>query len=191
MIGQLTGKITFTGSNFVILDVASVGYKVFVSAETARALAKNEGEATLRTHLVVRENVLDLYGFPTQSELEFFETLITISGIGPKSALGVLHVAPVDTLKSAVASGDTSYLTKVSGIGKKMAEKIVVELKDTFGDGTERGTALRAEESAALEALEALGYKTAEAREVLKHVPEEAESTEEKVKAALKNLGGS
>ena len=141
------------------------------------------------THLAVRENALDLYGFIERSELEFFEMLITISGIGPKSALGILSVAPVDTLRRAISSGDTSYLTKVSGIGRKNAEKIVVELRDKLGaiDANAGGT-LR-EEVDALSALEALGYSAREAREALKAVGNNAISTQEKLKAALKSLG--
>ena len=115
--------------------------------------------------------------------------LITISGIGPKSALGILSVAPVDTLRRAISSGDTSYLTKVSGIGRKNAEKIVVELRDKLGaiDANAGGT-LR-EEVDALSALEALGYSAREAREALKAVGNNAISTQEKLKAALKSLG--
>lgn len=190
MIGQLTGTVAFVGANFFILTVSGVGYKVFATIDTLRALGKTKDDgAKVWTHLAVRENALDLYGFIERSELEFFEMLITISGIGPKSALGILSVAPVDTLRRAISSGDTSYLTKVSGIGRKNAEKIVVELRDKLGaiDANAGGT-LR-EEVDALSALEALGYSAREAREALKAVGNNAISTQEKLKAALKSLG--
>lgn len=190
MIGQLTGTIAFIGTNFFILTVSGIGYKVFATTETLRVLGKIKNvETTLQTHLAVRENALDLYGFMERSELEFFEMLITISGIGPKSALGILSVAPVDTLRRAISSGDTSYLTKVSGIGRKNAEKIVVELRDKLGR-TEMGVggALQ-EEADTLSALEALGYSAREAREALKTVGSGVLSTQEKLKAALRKLG--
>lgn len=191
MIGKLTGHISFIGSNYVILDVSGVGYKVFAPLETIRTLSKQEEVISVFTHLAVRENALDMYGFLTQSELDFFEMLITVSGIGPKSAVGILSVAPIDTLKSAVASGDTSYLTKVSGIGKRNAEKIVLELRDKLGalEYTQEETTLHKEESEAVAALEALGYPTKDAREAIK-ATSDAQTTEEKIRAALKNLGG-
>jgi len=190
MIGQLTGHITFTGGNYAIINTSGVGYKVFAPLETIRSLSKQSEAVTIFTHLAVRENALDLYGFLTQSELEFFEMLITVSGIGPKSAVGILSVAPIDTLKSAVASGDTSYLTKVSGIGKRNAEKIVLELRDKLGALEDAGESSGAytEESEAAAALETLGYATKDIREALKSVAD-ADTTEEKIRKALKNLG--
>ncbi|MEK7647354.1 MAG: Holliday junction branch migration protein RuvA, partial [Patescibacteria group bacterium] len=132
MIGTLRGKIIFYGEKHVILDVAGVGYKVYALPFTIQAIAAKQGKkdeaAIFWTHLYVRENALDLYGFAERAEVEFFEALISISGIGPKSATGVMSVAPLDTLKMAIASGETSYLSKVSGIGRKTAEKIIVEL---------------------------------------------------------------
>lgn len=189
MIARLKGTVSFIGGNFTVLETNGVGYKVFTTADTLRLLGK-ETEATLWIHTAVRENALDLYGFQERSELEFFEMLITISGIGPRSALGIISVAPVDTLRRAISSGDTSYLTKVSGIGRKIAEKIVIELRDklgTMGNGA-AGTPLR-EETDALSALEALGYSAREAREALKTVGAEAASTQDKLKAALRKLG--
>ena len=142
------------------------------------------------THLYLREDTVELYGFLEYSELEFFEILIQISGIGPKSALGVLAVAPLDTLKKAISSGETSYLTKVSGIGRKIAEKIILELKDKMGKigSAEEGIFLR-EEGDVLKALRSLGYSLEEAREALKKLPSEIEGAEKRVKEALKILG--
>lgn len=188
MIARLKGTVGFIGGNFTVLETSGVGYKVFTTADTLRLLGK-ETEATLWIHTAVRENALDLYGFRERSELEFFEMLIAISGIGPRSALGIISVAPVDTLRRAISSGDTSYLTKVSGIGRKIAEKIVIELRDKLGGLEGVYSTVMKEETDALSALEALGYSAREAREALKTVGAEATSTQDKLKAALRKLG--
>jgi Holliday junction DNA helicase RuvA len=192
MITKIKGIIDFVGSGFVVVDVSGIGYKIHTNIETMRLLSRKKNEEeSLWIYQAVRENSLDLYGFLEYAELEFFELLITISGIGPKSALGVLNVAPIDTLRQAVSSGDTVYLTKVSGIGKKIAEKIVLELRDKLGaiDMTHKESGNMKEESDTLDALIALGYSQAEAREALKNINENIVGTNEKVKAALKDLG--
>ncbi|MEK7162362.1 MAG: Holliday junction branch migration protein RuvA, partial [Patescibacteria group bacterium] len=164
------------------------GYKVFVNAETLKRAGKLE-RAKIWTHLYQREDTIELYGFLTEGELEFFETLIGVPGVGPKTALGILNVATIDTLKRAIASGELSYLTKVSGIGRKTAEKIMVELREKFGKVVSQGPELK-EEQDALEALESLGYSAREAREAMRQVPESIQGTSKRVKEALKILGG-
>jgi holliday junction DNA helicase RuvA len=131
-----------------------------------------------------------LYGFLNIDELDFFELLISISGIGPKGAIGILSVIDVGTLISAISSGDTSYLTKVSGIGKKSAEKIILELKDKVGilDSGDYSDQLR-EETEAIEALKSLGYRSQEARAALQKVSPEISGTSERVREALRVLG--
>ena len=188
MIGQLTGKIVRHEGRFVILEVGGVGYKVFVSTETFSQLKNQTETITLMTHLVVREDALDLYGFIDQTELDFFELLIGISGVGPKSALSILSLAPPETLRKAISSGNTQYLTQVSGIGRKIAEKIVLELRDKIGalEGEDNNLEQEAE---AIMAMEALGYSTREAREALRQLPPEITDTGAKIKEALKNLG--
>ncbi|QQG42672.1 MAG: Holliday junction branch migration protein RuvA [Candidatus Giovannonibacteria bacterium] len=188
MIGHLEGKVLFKGERHVVLDVGGVGYKIFVPAP-ANKISVNEN-AKFWTHLHVKEDALELYGFSHQAELEFFESLISISGIGPKSALGVLALAPVDTIKRAIASGDTSYLTKISGIGRKTAEKIVLELKDKMGFGkVSLGGEEFKEDTDILDALEALGYSQREAREMLQKIPASIQGREKRLKEALKMLG--
>ena len=193
MIAQLTGQITHRDEKSVVLDVAGVGYRVFLSAESLKVLPKSNSPTKLYTHLAVRENALDLYGFVAKDEHDFFELLLTISGIGPKSAIVILSLATPKILERAIGASDAAYLTKVSGIGKKSAEKIVLELKDKLGHlGTgsdkHRGGEL-SDETEALEALQALGYSLREAREALHGISVEA-NISEKVKLALKNLGG-
>ncbi|MDO8572759.1 MAG: Holliday junction branch migration protein RuvA [bacterium] len=192
MISHLRGMVIFSSDKFVVLDVAGVGYKIGVTPDTLRRSSSEKGtEISLWIHLAVREDSMSMYGFLERQELELFEMLIGISGVGPKSAIGVLSVASVDALKSAIASGDTSYLTKVSGIGKKNAEKIVLELRDKLSgsDNNGAGHAGFKEELDVVEALKSLGYSQREAREALKDIPDTVKGTSHRVKAALKNLG--
>ncbi len=189
MISHLTGKIIHADTRFFIIDVNGVGYKIFT---TAGVLEKQLPETvSFWTYLAVREDALDLYGFPTKDEMDFFELLLTVNGIGPKTALGILNVANPATIRKAVATEDPSYLTKVSGIGKKNAEKIVLELKSklTGWEAAEGEEAHTAYESDALEALKSLGYSERDARDALKKVPKEITNTSECVRLALKNLG--
>ncbi len=190
MIAMLNGTVVFKGEKFVVLMVNGVGYRVFCGIDTLQKIPEKEANVKLWTHQHVREDAAELYGFLHYAELELFEMLIGISGIGPKGALGVLGIAPVDTLKKAIAAGDTSYLTRVSGIGRKLAEKIVLELKEKMAG---RGVSVEApelkEEADALDALEALGYSQREAREALGRVPPEVTGVELRVKQALRGLG--
>ena len=135
----------------------------------------------------MREDALDLYGFLDRKELEFFEMLIGVSGIGPRSALAILGITSTDTLRKAIGTNDTNYLTKISGIGKKTAEKIIIELRDKIGEEKE-GSSLQ-EELDALEALKSLGYSQNQAREALKKVESNID-TNAKIREALRILGG-
>jgi len=190
MISFLEGTIEFKSEKFVVVNVGGVGYRVFVGVETLQKIPEKNASVKLWTHQYVRENAIELYGFLNFAELDLFEILISISGIGPKGGLGILGIAPIDTLKKAIAAGDTSYLTRVSGIGRKIAEKIVLELKEKMAG---RGVSIEApelkEEADALEALISLGYSQREAREALARVPADITSMEKRVGAALKNLG--
>lgn len=190
MIIFLDGTIEFKGEKFVVLNVGGVGYKVFVGVETLRKIAEKGTSVKLWTHQHVREDSLDLYGFLVYAELDLFELLLGISGVGPKSALGILAIAPVDTLKKAIAAGDTSYLTRVSGIGRKTAEKVVLELKEKMAG---RGVTVEApelkDEADALDALVALGYSQREAREALAGIPRDIGGVERRLAEALKKLG--
>ena len=186
MIGYLKGSVISLEEKSLLLDVGGVGYRIFASLDTLATLKKNKAtEVALFTHLSVREDALDLFGFFSKEELRFFEQLIGISGIGPKSALGILTSSSVDRLSAAIASGDTGYLTKISGIGRKTAEKIVLELREKIGV-IEESTGLR-EETDALEALRALGYGEREIRDALKKSLSGA-STKERIRDALKIL---
>ncbi len=184
MIIHLKGTILHKEDKFLVLDVNGIGYKIFGTFETLEGDHIGQ-EKSLWIHHVVREDVEDLFGFITKDELEFFELLIGISGIGPRTALGILNVTTVSALKKAVASNDTSHLTKVSGIGKKNADKIVLELKGKF-DKEDVGEGFK-EEVDAIEALQSLGYSQNDARKALKEIPNNT-STQERIKLALKVL---
>ena len=190
MIGQLTGNIKDRSGGEITLDVNGVGYLLRVTSDTFQKLAATETPVTLLTHLAVRENALDLYGFLAKEELEFFKMLISISGIGPKTAIAILSIADVNTISSAIAEGNGAYLTKVSGIGRKIAEKIVLELRDKVGalEHDRTGGSL-GEDADVLEALKSLGYGMREARDALKQIPKEAAGASERLKIALKILG--
>lgn len=191
MISRLTGTIVHIDLKYVILDVNGVGYKVATTVDIMAKLGKDKENTTLWTYLAVRENAMDLYGFTSLSELNFFELLITISGIGPKTALGILNSASVESLQTAVQTSDTSHLIKISGISKKVAEKIVMELKDKvdkFTHTEESKTSMRGDADA-LEALKSLGYSQNEARDALKELPKSISKTNDKIREALKILG--
>jgi len=187
MIGTLNGTLRHKDLNTLVIDVGGVGYKVRVTTETALDVVPSS-PIFLWTHLAVRETSLELFGFLDKETHDIFELLITISGIGPKSALGILNVATPTMLRQAVANNDTSHLTRVSGIGKKNADKIVLELKDKLKiTEADEGVDLRSEGDA-MEALVSLGYSERDAREALKQVPKEIEGAGERVKASLKLL---
>ncbi|MBI3963930.1 MAG: Holliday junction branch migration protein RuvA, partial [Candidatus Kerfeldbacteria bacterium] len=142
----------------------------------------------LFTYQYMREDAIELYGFREMDELLLFEQIIGVSGVGPKLGLGVLSLASVPKLKAAIANGDAAQLTKVSGIGKKTAERIIVDLREKMG-GEGGLPQLHAEDVDAIDVLMRLGYTQVEAREAIRHLPEDVHGTEERVRAALASLG--
>ena len=188
MIGHIEGEVRAVRSTFAIIGAGGIGYKVALTKE-ALAELRPETTASLWTHLAVREDALDLYGFRNEEELRIFELLLTVSGIGPKSAMAVLDVATVETLRSAISQANASYLTEVSGIGKKTAEKIVLELKDKIGaSSAESKHALKGDQEAQ-EAMRSLGYSQNEARETLRKVPHTIVNSNDRLREALKIVG--
>jgi Holliday junction DNA helicase RuvA len=187
MIGRINGEIILKTDRFLVVDTNGVGYKINVSPETLNSVKKIGSSIILWIHTHVREDSLDLYGFLDRKELEFFEMLINISGIGPRSALAILGISSIETLEKAISTGDTIYLTKISGIGKKTAEKIILELRDKIGRKDGDGT-LQVELDT-LEALKSLGYTERDSREALKKIPQDVD-TNTKIREALKILSG-
>jgi len=187
MISQIEGKLSYKGAGCAVVDVSGVGYKIHTTFDEVADL--KEGDiVNFWTHLVVRENALDIYGFRDMKNLDFFKLLIGVSGICPKSAMNILTVVGIETIISAISSGDMSYLTKVSGIGKKNAQKIIIELKDKIetGDGGETAGLIK-EDADVVEALKSLGYSSKDAREALK-LTDKSLNTGEKIKMALRHL---
>lgn len=189
MIGRLHGKLLEKNPPQILIDVSGVGYEVDVPMSTFCNLPEVGGELTLHTHFVVREDAELLYGFATLAERAVFRALIKISGIGPKIALALLSGITVDQLKDAVDRGETGLLTKVPGIGKKTAERLVLELKGKLA-GTGATTAAvptsgaRADVAAALIAL---GYSEREAAAATKKLPEDC-TVNDGLRLALKSL---
>ncbi len=192
MISYLKGKVINKIGSFVIIEVSGVGYKVFLNSSFILEFEAG-GEIEIYTYQHVKEDILALYGFRNVQELELFEMLLSISGIGPKSAVSVLAIASVGSIKSSIASGDTSLLVKVSGIGKKTAERVVLELKDkmakivteanlTDGDLSSGAPVLNDE----IDALVSLGYSLQQAREVLLKVDPSITDFSERIKEALR-----
>ncbi len=188
MIGYLEGTVHSLSPTHAIIIVSGVGYKVALTKSTLAGLSKG-GPAAFLTHLAVREDALDLYGFANADELRLFEQLRTVSGIGPKSALAILDIATLETLRSAIGHGKAEYLTKVSGIGRKTAEKIVLELRDKVGLSSEDAKAALKGDEDALEAMRSLGYSQQEARDALRKVPNTIEKGTDRLREALKILG--
>lgn len=202
MIAQLEGKIVGIRGNSVILMVGGpasnaegvasagwVGYKIFVSAYTLGKVAGKQDQILFHIHTHVREDVLALFGFLNEEELTMFELLISISGIGPKVALSILSIADVKTICTAIVNKDPSILTRVSGVGKKTAERVIIELQNKVGTMESGDQASTLVDQDAIEALTSLGYSVAESREALKLVPADITDVSARIRQTLKNLG--
>ena len=190
MIAYLSGTIKFLFDDACIVDVHGVGYKVFVDAQTRQALKLDEA-TELFIHTAVREDSINLFGMKNQSTFELFELLLTVSGIGAKGALAIVSKISAAEFARAVAAQDIKTLTRLPGVGKKSAERILLELKDKVRDKGEetRDKIVSTEREDAADALEALGYTVAEISAAFDDAPENL-STEQLIKFALKNLAG-
>lgn len=191
MISYIKGKIIEKSErSLLVLTDSGVGYGV--SLQVSKCASMHVGDNVgLHTYLRVAENALDLFGFETLEEKSFFELLLTVSGIGPKSAMHILELGSLEEISAAVGRGDVGYLTKVSGVGKKTAERIVVELKNKVGCG--QVTGYRIQDSGQLgevmDGLVSLGYSREEAREAVRDLPADEKDAGRLVKEALKRLG--
>ena len=188
MIASLKGKIKYIRGSYVVVDVGGVGYKVFTTPYTLGKIAGGD-EVEFVIYTYIREDTFALYGFLGLEELEMFELLISISGIGPKAGLGLLTVASVKTIKTAILNEDPSILTKVSGVGKKTAERVILELGNKIAALPEDEKEGALSDSDSIEALMGMGYSVTEAREALKTVPKDIIDVGPRIKHALKNLG--
>ena len=187
MIASLHGKLELISTDFVIINVNGIGFLVYIPTSTLNTLGSLGQEVHLRTNLVVREDSMTLYGFATESELELFQVLTGVSGLGPKLALAMLSSMSVEQLSTAIATENIDLLTAIPGIGKKMANRLVLELKDKISAGLISAPAAQlAEENAeVVAALTSLGYSIAEASRAVATLPESDMSLEEKIKLTL------
>ncbi len=190
MISYLKGTILSKTNKTVTVLVNNLGYQVFIPQTLINKIIIGD-EVELFTHLRHSEDAMSLFGFKSREELHFFELLITISGVGPKTALGVIEVAKLSDIKKAILRDDPSILYKVSGVGKKTAERIVVELKnklDSLPTG-EKEINLADTDTETFDALLSLGYSERDVREAIRKIPGQLERMEDKIKSALKYLG--
>jgi len=191
MYAYISGRLAEKGNDYVVIDAHGVGYRIFTNTNALSNLPAEN--AQLFTHFVVKENEQSLYGFMTEQEKEMFEKLISISGVGPKMALSVLTTLGVSEVASAIISSDISAFTPVSGVGKKIAERIILELREKVSNDNLLaelgGTAAANPEIEAVNALVSLGYKRAEALKAITSVKSLGDTTEELILLALKRLG--
>lgn len=186
MIGRITGKIVNVSLSRVVIETSGIGYIVNAIPTSLEKLCIGE-KVSFWTHMAVRENDISLYGFKTEEELIMFGALLGVSGIGPKSALAILGVAGLDTLEEAIISGNTSILTNIAGIGRKTADKIILELSGKVASSKEMSVAMK-DDLDVFEALKALGYREHQIQGTLKEMPKGVEGANEKIKQALKLL---
>ncbi len=187
MIATLRGEITQIEDNAVTVEVGGVGLRVFVPAPLRTRLRVGE-TALLFTHLIVREDALTLYGFETQADRELFHMLLGVDGVGPKVSLAVLSTLTVDTVQRAVFSEDSDILSRVPGVGKRTAQKIVLHLHGKLkpSDALEQVAAMSDRDSEVLAALTALGYSVVEAQTAIQSLPKDAPAdVEERLRLAL------
>jgi holliday junction DNA helicase RuvA len=185
MIAYLSGKIILKKDKFVIVEVAGVGYKVYLNRQTLLKLPKIEETIKLFTYQNVKEEALDLYGFLTYGEFEFFEVLMDIRGVGPKSALDISALGSLDKIKERILQQDEKIFEGIPGIGSKKAMTIILELTGKIKMlGQKKGSGDESED-----ALTQLGFSKQQARDALSRVPSSVKSSEEKIKLALKTLG--
>jgi len=190
MIVFLRGTIINKAANYIILENNDIGYQIFGGDNFLNGLKIGSG-AEIYLHHHIREEANDLYGFKSLGDLELFEMLLTVSGVGPKSALGVLNIAGGDDIREAIFRGDAGLLTKVAGIGAKTAERVVLELKNKIARSGISGNSLGGSVSLGgdeIDALMSLGYSLSEARAALNAVGPEIIDSGERVKEALKKM---
>lgn len=197
MLYNIRGRLTACDVNFIVVESGGIGFKCFTSLNTVKEIGKAGDEVNVYTYLAVREDAMDLYGFASLAELDFFKLLISVSGVGPKAAVAILSELSPDRLAVCIASGDSKAITKAQGVGQKTAQRIVLELKDkvgavTVGDGAQdvvsaASVSQGSNSSEAVEALVALGYSQSDAAVVVGSM-DKSLSVDEMIRLGLKQL---
>ena len=198
MIGYLRGDVTIIENDYTIIECQNVGYKVYMSANDISKAASASHDLQVFTSMYIREDIIALYGFLDKEDLALFELLITVSGVGPKAAINMFSVMSGNDIKFAIISDDVQTICKAPGIGKKTAQKLILELKDKFSLehvfeermelDTNNNPLISDDYAIALEALVSLGYSASEAKSALHKCKIEAEGPEQLIKEALKHL---
>ena len=196
MIGRICGDVVATEEEVLLVDVRGVGYEVTVTQSAlAKISATTPTRVELFTHQAVRDDAITLFGFPSLEERSLFRLLIKVSGVGPRVAMAMLGFLPAEALTRCIADGETGLLTKVPGVGKRTAERVIVELKDRLDAlpiGARESAGVAAEDHAvedAIRALVGLGWRAAEVRDVVADAHVDGESAEELIRASLRRLG--
>lgn len=197
MLYNLKGTLTVSDVNFIVVECGGVGFKCFTTLNTVKQIGKTGDTVNVYTYLAVREDAMDLYGFSSLAELDAFKLLITVSGIGPKAAASILSELSPDKLAVCIASGDAKAITRAQGVGKKTAERVVLELKDKMGaiavgdisDAVSSAASVSAnsDSAEAVEALVALGYAQSDAAVVVGAM-DKSLSVDEMIRLGLKQL---
>jgi len=190
MIGSLNGKIDLLKRPFVLIDVSGVGYKVLVSDNVYKKLTVGQS-LKLYTYTYVREDALDLFGFSEIEDLDLFDDLISVSGIGPKTALNIFSFGERRDIVEAIIKGNVSFFTAVPRLGTKNAQKIIIELKNKMGNTSQLDLSGKdfEENNDVIEALKSFGFSVAESQKALREIKDQNLSVDAKIKFALKNLG--
>ena len=188
MIGLLNGTLFLRNDPYVVVDVHGVGYKVYASPDFLSKFHAGD-EVTIFTHTHVREDALELYGFVDQAHLELFELLIGVNGIGPKTAIGIFGIGNKDQIIGAIQKADVDFFTGVPRLGKKNAQKIIIELKNKIGAIEDLDLAGEKDMGEVVAALTSFGFSESEAKTALRQIGEINASVSEKVRMALKYLG--
>ncbi len=197
MLYNLKGTLTVSDVNFIVVECGGVGFKCFTTLNTVKQIGKTGDTVNVYTYLAVREDAMDLYGFSSLAELDAFKLLITVSGIGPKAAVSILSELSPDKLAVCIASGDAKAITKAQGVGKKTAERVVLELKDKMGAiavgdvsdavSSAASVSVNSDSAEAVEALVALGYAQSDAAVVVGAM-DKSLSVDEMIRLGLKQL---
>lgn len=183
MIASLRGKVIEKSAAWLLLEVGGIGYRIKASPSVLTTIRGDE-QAFIYTYHHIREDAEELFGFLSLHDLELFERLLNISGIGPKVALTILSIGSADTVKKAIMNGDLSTLTSVPGVGKKMAQKIILELKGQIVEEEQAAPG----DTDVLDALVGLGYSSNQARDAMKHIPKDISEPSDRIREALRIL---
>jgi len=189
MISYLNGKIVLKKENFIILEVGGVGYEIFLSRNSLTKIPQIGQPLKLFCYLDVGERSLKLYGFLDYQQLQFFKVLRSIRGVGPKSALEICSICPIEKLKEEIVKGNEKIFDNIPGIGKKTAKKIILELSGKLSITSKEKEKVDKQDQEIIGALENLGFKKEEIKKALANIPQHATDFQQKLKEALKILG--